>query len=164
MTKKQWVSAMKQFFGGAQDMIDHSLQVLAYAEQIMDGEEVPQSVRTVVTVSAVFHDIGIPAAIHKHGSAAGPYQEKEGERIVRELLTQMGEPGELVDRTGYIVGHHHTKDKIDGLDFQIIWEADMLVNLKGQDVASDPQRLEKVILANFKTHTGLQVAKRVYLS
>lgn len=34
----------------------------------------------------------------------------------------------VTERVSYLVGHHHTYDHIDGMDYQILVEADFLVN------------------------------------
>ena len=42
----------------------------------------------------------------------------------------------IIRRVSYLVGHHHTYDQIDGLDYQILVEADFLVNLYEDGVIS----------------------------
>ena len=37
------------------------------------------------------------------------------------------------ERICYLIGHHHTYDKIDGTDYQILVDADFLVNLYEED-------------------------------
>lgn len=34
----------------------------------------------------------------------------------------------VAERVSYLVGHHHTYDHIDGMDYQILVEVDFLVN------------------------------------
>lgn len=34
----------------------------------------------------------------------------------------------IIERVCFLVGHHHTYNMIDGLDYQILVEADFLVN------------------------------------
>jgi hypothetical protein len=155
---------MEEYFGEDQRRIQHTRDVLGYAEQIMAGEDIGEELRPVVTASAIFHDIGIPAAIRKYGSSAAPYQEEEGARVARELLESLDEDDELTERVVYIVGNHHTEERIDGLDFQLIWEADLLVNLENrEELLQDPDELRRVIDANFETATGRQLAQRIYL-
>ena len=40
-----------------------------------------------------------------------------------------GYTDQQIERVKYLVGHHHTYTNIDGLDYQILVEADFLVNL-----------------------------------
>ena len=49
--------------------------------------------------------------------------------VARQMLTEIGYPQEVVDRVCYLVGHHHTYLDMDGMDYQILVEADFLVNL-----------------------------------
>ena len=46
------------------------------------------------------------------------------------MLRELGGYTEAqIERVKYLVGHHHTYDFIDGMDYQILVEADFLVNL-----------------------------------
>ena len=36
----------------------------------------------------------------------------------------------VTERVAYLIGHHHTYDKIEGMDYQILVEADFLVNIQ----------------------------------
>ncbi len=150
------LAKMKAVFADHPQYITHTQAVLAAAVAIMDREKISQE-RELISLAALLHDIGLPAAQKKYGSTAGPWQEKEGARIAREILTDLGYPGDI-PRICYIVGHHHTAEKIDGLDFQIIWEADLLVNLAGQKFSS--QELEQLIAKNFKTRSGQELARQ----
>ena len=50
------------------------------------------------------------------------------------------------------MGHHHTYDHIDGADYQILVEADFLVNLY-EDAAS-PQAVRTACERIFRTRSG----------
>jgi hypothetical protein len=92
-----------------------------------------------------------------HGSMDGPYQEMEGAVIAREILEQGGAPTALTERVVFIVGHHHTPSKIDGPDFQILWEADQLDNLEfGEKM--EVEEMRSAIAERFKTRTGKALA------
>jgi hypothetical protein len=54
------------------------------------------------------------------------------------------------------VGNHHTPSKIDGIDFQIQWEADLLDNL---DYMKEKPAAKKLIVENFKTQIGRRLAE-----
>lgn len=47
---------------------------------------------------------------------------------MRSFLADAGLPGDQVERVAYLVGHHHTYTDIDGIDYQILIEADYIVN------------------------------------
>ena len=43
-------------------------------------------------------------------------------------MADSGFDAELIDRISYLIAHHHTVTGIDGMDYQILIEADFLVN------------------------------------
>ena len=62
-----------------------------------------------------------------------------------------------IDRICFIIGNHHSPSKIDGLDFQIQWEADLLENLTVMDKEKEQEKIKKCIDENFKTNTGKRI-------
>lgn len=164
MSEQSWVEAMSDYLRDDQPRIDHILRVLRFAEAIMDGEGVSERLDKVVTAAAIFHDIGIKEAKRKHGSPDWRFQEIEGPSIAREILQALGEDEGFIERVCYIVGNHHSADKVNGLDFRIVWEADWLVNLKKVAQGADADRLKTLIDENFRTRTGTALAEKVYLA
>ena len=59
-----------------------------------------------------------------------------------------------------MVGHHHTYRNMDGLDYQILVEADFLVNLYEDDISPAGQKhaYEKI----FKTESGKLLCRTLY--
>lgn len=164
MMKDRVIEEMKQVFEGFPLQIQHTFNVLKYADEIMAGENVSEVQREFISIVVVLHDIGVIEAKRKHGSSAAPYQEKEGAIIAAQILEKIGYSETNSERICYIVGNHHTSSKVDGLDFQILWEADLLENLKTRDVINDRDKLKEVIDKNFKTTTGRNMAYKQYLS
>lgn len=157
MDRQTALDQMKKYFNDSH-MIDHTEQVLGAADAILDGDTIAgEFLRKVVILSCIYHDIGIPEAKRIHGSSDGPFQEKEGAVIARKLLGELEERPDLLERVCFIVGKHHTHESIDGLDFQIVWEADMLVNLKSGYAKPDVP-VGEFIAANFQTKTGQKLA------
>jgi hypothetical protein len=163
MYRERVLEEMKKVFTEDPLQIEHALKVLGYAENIMEGENYEQDNRELLVVEAILHDIGIPEAIRRYGSAAAPYQEREGEVIAREILNKIGYDKDKAERICYIIGHHHTASKIDGLDFQIQWEADLLVNLEKAKFRNDKEQMKKCIEENFRTVTGKAIAYKVFV-
>ncbi|MDL2205414.1 HD domain-containing protein [Eubacteriales bacterium OttesenSCG-928-N13] len=143
---------MKAVFCDIPFGITHTLSVLENAETIMNGENVSDRERNIITLSAILHDIGAVLAKEKYDSIEGRYQEMEGPGVAREILENHDCEPDVVDRVCYIVGNHHTPERIDGLDFQILWEADQLENLK--HAVDLPEQLKDDIKNTFKTKTG----------
>ena len=73
------------------------------------------------------------------------------------MLTECGTYSDaVIDRVCYLIGHHHTYNNIDGLDYQILVEADFLVNLY-EDHADRPA-IQTAIDRIFKTKAGTEMA------
>jgi HD superfamily phosphodiesterase len=163
MLKEKIIEEMKEVFREIPYGIEHTLKVLDNAEKIMEGEDVCDEDRETIFTVAILHDIGAPEALRKYGSIDGVYQEKEGPAIAREILNKVYPKARNVDRVCYIIGNHHTPAKIDGLDFQILWEADLIENLSVMDPKNDHEKIKKCIEENFKTSTGKKIAFGRYI-
>lgn len=149
---------MKEIFKEMPYGIDHSLKVLEDATVIMNGENLSQTDKEMVCVVSVLHDIGVVEAKRKYSSIDSVYQEKEGPAIAKSILEKNGYQQSFIDRACYIIGHHHTPSKIDGDDFQILWEADQLAALEYMECKNDEERLQQFINDNFKTATEKALA------
>ena len=114
----------------------------------------------LVEVTAVVHDIACPLCRVKYGNANGKHQEEESAALIEEFFVDSDLPKEFVDRVSYIVSHHHTITGIDGIDYQIMIEADYLVNADESNFSGNNVRnmLEKV----FKTETGKFLLQSMY--
>lgn len=60
----------------------------------------------------------------------------------------------------YFIAHHHTYDAIGGIDYQILVEADFLVNLY-EDEASN-QAIEHAYQKVFKTDSGKKIFREMF--
>lgn len=143
--------------------VDHTLKVLQLAEEIMDGENISQDKRELISIVAILHDIGALEAQRKYGSMEAKYQELEGPIIARQILEKIGYEPSKIDRVCFIVGHHHTPSKIDDIDFEIQWDADLIANMEAMDIRNDNENLPSYIEENFKTSTGKALAKKYFL-
>ena len=66
-----------------------------------------------------------------------------------------------VERIIWLVTHHHTYTNIDGIDYQILIEADFLVNFLEDNVPKE--NIRKVYETIFKTETGKQMCEEMFL-
>ncbi len=151
---------MVRLFGNDAPRINHALKVFGFAQAISAGEHIAASQRDVIDLAAILHDIGIQQAEKRHGSNDGKYQELEGPPIARTILEKLNVKEEVVERVCYLVGNHHSYKKIDGIDFQILVEADFLVNIYederfSKNIASINERI-------FKTTTGRELLECLY--
>ena len=65
----------------------------------------------------------------------------------------------FLKRVQYLIGHHHTYNNIDGLDYQILVESDFLVNLY-EDGASK-EAVKQHIIKYLKQKQGRKFAGNV---
>ena len=121
---------MVRVFTGNAKMAGHSLKVYGYACLIAEGEALSPHHRKTLEMAALLHDIGIPRSIEKYRSAAGPYQEQEGPPIAREILTNLGVKPERIARVCRLIGIHHTYGLQEASDYQILLDADFIVNVE----------------------------------
>lgn len=152
--------AMLAFDAGDARRIQHFMKVHAFAKRIGEKEGLPEHAQRVLEAAALVHDIGIHAAEQKYQSTAGPLQEKEGAPLAKEMLEKLGWPQEDAARVSYLVGHHHTYRDVDGKDYQILLEADFLVNAY-EDAMKTPQIHafgEKV----FRTASGKEMLQTMF--
>ena len=136
------------------------MKVRGFAALIAEGEGVDEATRFTLEAAALVHDIGIKASQEKYGSSAGPLQEKEGAPLAKQMLRSLGFPQDVTARVAYLVGHHHTYSCIDGIDYQILVEADFLVNLFEHGDAMNAVRAvrEKI----FRTATGKKILDEMF--
>ncbi len=151
---------MINYYQGDARRIQHFTKVHAFAKLIGQLENLDKETLNLLEAAAYVHDIGIKPAEKKYGSSNGKLQEQEGPAPARKLLERLGFDEKQIQRICYLVAHHHTYSNIDGMDYQILVEADFLVNLF-EDNASH----EAVVSAYhkiFKTHHGKQICETMF--
>ena len=67
---------------------------------------------------------------------------------------------ELIDRVAYLVGHHHTFSGIDGIDYQILIEADYIANAAENGYSRE--NVTNFINRIMKTESGKRITKAVF--
>jgi HD superfamily phosphodiesterase len=142
--------------------INHALKVYYFAQIISYDQSLNKKMNEIITYTAVLHDIGIKLAEQKYNSSMGKYQEIEGPPIAREILSDLKISDEIINRVCYITGNHHSYTKIDGIDFQIIVEADLLVNIFEENM--NIKAIEKIKEEIFKTESGNKLINVMYLN
>ena len=149
-----------EYFGDDVRRINHFLKVYGYAKMIGECENLDDSMQEILEVTAVLHDVGIKE--QKYNSSAGHYQQLEGPPVAKKILDELGYPDDFVERVMYLIAHHHTYTNIDGMDYQILVEADFLVNADEDRLSSDA--IENFKEKIFKTTTGIVVLENNYLN
>lgn len=135
--------------------IAHTLKVFGYAQGIAAGEGVTGQEREIIEYAALFHDVGIPAGLAECGSGAGPIQERLGAPIAMEMTKRYVSDPAIIERVGYLVGHHHSFGIKGQRDLQILFEADWLVNL----IESAEKYDRKIV---YEKHFGTETGKEFF--
>ena len=97
----------------------------------------------------------------KYNSSNGKYQEELGPAEAIKLLNRLNYDEALIERVAYLVGHHHTYSEIDGLDYQILVEADFLVNLFESE--SEEMAINSAYQKIFKTNMGKRICRTMFM-
>lgn len=160
MDMNKVTTAMIDYDKGDPKRIQHFLKVHAYAKLIGEQERLDKDTLEILEVAALTHDIGIKVSEQKYNSSAGKYQEIEGPAVAQEMLENLQYDKTKIERVCYLIGHHHTYDQIDGIDYQILVEADFLVNLEEEH--SKEQTIQSVKDKIFKTKTGIWLINKIF--
>lgn len=151
---------MIRLYSGDPMRIQHFCKVHSYAKLIAEMEHVDASTLFILEAAALTHDIGIHLCEEKYGSSNGKLQEKEGSAIAEKLLKELQFEENVIERVKYLIAHHHTYDAIDGIDYQILVEADFLVNYFEDHL--ETESIKKSVKKIFKTETGIRIATEMF--
>lgn len=154
------ITAMMDYYRYDPARIQHFLKVYELSRLIGTLEGTSDTLQYILDTAAIVHDIGIKRSEEKFGDCSGKHQEEEGPAEARSMLTALNYPEQVIDRVCYLVAHHHTYHDVDGLDYQILIEADFLVNLFESKAADEACR--DVYERIFRTTSGKRVMRRMY--
>ncbi len=160
MTVSQITEKMLAFSEGNIHDIDHFIRVWTYARTIGQLEVLDPETQFILEVAALTHDIACPLCRKKYGNTNGRYQENEGVPLVREFLSDTGMTEEQIERVAFLVGHHHTFSGIDGIDHQILIEADYIANAAENGYGR--QNVEHFMRKFMKTESGRRILRTVF--
>jgi len=159
--KHKLIIELEEYFGSDKKRIDHATKVLEYAEELLKegiGEW------HIVVPAGLLHDVGIKVAEEKYGSSESRYQEEEGAGIAKKMLLKYGLKKSDIDEICDIIAHHHSPGVIDTVNFKVLYDADMLVNLGDIEDVKDKEKLKTRIPKLFLTENGKRLAEKIYLS
>lgn len=154
--------AMRKYFGSDIKRIEHAIDVARHAEII--GKEEKGSDPMVIIAAAYLHDIGIKNSEEKYNSSSAKYQHIEGPPVAREILSKMDAEPALIDEVCDIIGHHHVPKKEETVNYKVIFDADMIVNMSElyKKKTHDKEQLEKH-LSYFMTMDGAIQGKKTLM-
>lgn len=153
---------MIEHYEGDPKRIQHFTKVFEYCRLIGTMENIPEKEQFALETTALVHDIGIKKAeeVHGKGNCSGKLQEKLGPEIAEKMLNELGYPKDVIERVSYLVAHHHTYNDICDSDYQILVEADFLVNMYEDGLPS--QNVKAAYEAVFKTESGKRICRTMF--
>ncbi|HIY00698.1 MAG TPA: HD domain-containing protein [Candidatus Blautia faecipullorum] len=148
------------FYRGDPARIQHFLKVHSLARLIGQEEGMDEKSLYILEAAAYVHDIGIRPALEKYGRENGALQEQEGPAEAEKMMRELGFEEKVIRRVSYLTGHHHTYSNIEGLDYQILVEADFLVNYFENH--TEQENIKKSVEKIFRTETGKRIAEEMF--
>ncbi len=151
---------MISYYSGDPRRIQHFLKVYEFSSLLGQMEKLSDNEQFILETAALVHDIGIKKSEEKYNSSAGKYQEIEGPAICEEFLTELSYDADTIGRISYLVAHHHTYQNIEGKEYQLLVEADFLVNAWEDtlSIAAISAFQEKV----FRSASGKHLLQTIY--
>ena len=151
---------MTEWFAKDPKRIQHFVKVHSFAKRIGIGEMLEEKEQFILEAAALTHDIGIRPGEEKYGRCDGKIQEQEGPDAVRQLLKELDFAPDEIERIAWLVGHHHTYENIRQRDYQILVEADFLVNYYEDGI--EREQIQKSCRKIFHTETGIRLCETMY--
>ena len=154
------IAKMAANCGKSQHDINHFMKVWAYAKTIGELEGLDEQTQMTLELAAVTHDIACPGLRRETGSTPWNLQEELGAPMARVFYQDFGLDPAMLDRIVYLVGHHHTFTDVEGMDYQILLEADFLVNAGEQEKYH--RRIGEFRKNVFRTAAGTMLLEQIY--
>ena len=149
---------MKKYYGTDFRPMSHALKVARYAEQILKMEG---GNPLIVLGASYLHGM----AVHKRGkrSEGTPVHVQDGEGLAaaKAILEKLSVEKEIADEICDILGHLDRPREQDGLNFQIVYEAEWLATAEEKGISTDREKDAEFIDRVFRTVTGKQMARNL---
>ncbi len=160
MTISQIFEEMIVFSEGNIHDIDHFIRVWSYAKTIGESEHLDSETQYILEAAAITHDIACPLCQEKYGNTNGKYQETEGAYLVKSFLQNSEMTEAQIERISFLVGHHHTFTNVNGIDYQILLEADYIANASENGYSKE--NIKNFIEKIMKTNSGIKLARQIF--
>ncbi len=161
MTTSEAAAKMVLFYKGNVEDINHFLKVWSFSRIIGESENLDNETLHILELTAIVHDISCPLCREKYGNTDGGNQEAESPDLIKAFFDKTDIKGETIEHISWLVSHHHTYTNVNALDYQILLEADYLVNAYENNYSREKIELfrEKV----FRTEMGRKLLNEIYL-
>lgn len=157
----QLINKMIEHEKGCPKRVNHFLKVHSFANIIANLENIDDNKKLILEAVTILHDVGIKISLEKYNSTSGKYQEIEGPPIAEKILIDLDFPKDIIDRIYFLIAHHHSYDNVDGIDYQILIEADFLVNIFEDEL--NKENILNIRNKYFKTESGKNILNKLYL-
>ena len=152
---------MVAYHTGDARRVNHLIKVYGFAKTIGESEGLDTDTQELLEIATLTHDIGIRNSERKYGNCTGVHQQEEGPPEARALLSSLDASERVIERVCWLIAHHHTYSDIQGMDYQILVEADFLVNAFEDEMDIDAIRTVRERL--FRTKTGTKLLDLLFL-
>ena len=161
MLSDELMIKMTEFDAGDPKRIQHFTKVYEYAHVIGVKEGLDAETLNILDIASIMHDIGIRPSEEKYGRCDGKLQEQEGPAYALKMLSEFPKvTAAEAERVAFLIGHHHTYENVEGLEWQILLEADFLVNAFEDSLEADAIKTFRDRI--FKTETGLHLLNTMF--
>ncbi len=145
----------------AHEDILHTQEVVCYTRLIALGcDDRTELGLDMIECAAWLHDIGCPRSKEIYGNSRPENQQSVGRVVAKEILDEI----ECIDNNFKhwlvdVVGTHHQANKAEELEFQSLFEADLIVNILSGYYAREkaPQLYTKLM----KSDSGKRLFERL---
>ena len=154
------IQKMVKFYKGDLHDIDHFLKIWAMTKTIGEMGGLDKHAQEILELAAVVHDIACPLCRDKYGDTNGKHQELESPPLVEAFFEGLPVGRGNVERISWLAAHHHTYTNVEGMDYQILLEADFLVNAGESEYSK--QAIENFCRKVFRTEAGTHLLKSMF--
>lgn len=162
MQTAELLKKMIEYSHGSLRDIAHFTAAWTYAKTIGELEELDAHTQFLAEAAAIVHDIACPLIRDSSGHADWKRQELEGPPLAEQFLSGCDVPAEDIARLCWLVGHHHTLGDIREADYQILIEADYIVN--AMENRYPAEQIRTFLRDYVKTATGAELITSLFLT
>lgn len=146
------------FENGHSRRTQHILKVYSLAKLIGEREQLLPEEHQILCAAAILHDIAIKPCKEKYGYACLKNQQIEAPALVEHFLDICNYLPSYRNTILNLVLNHHNYNIGQGIEHQILIEADLLINCF-EDESIQKKTLE--VYPYFKTKTGVQILEKL---
>ena len=155
------IQKMIEFYNGNLHDIDHFMKVWAFAKAIGELERLDGHTLYILELAAITHDIACPLCREKYNNTNGKNQELESLPLLEEFFEEFSLCEDDKYRVLWLVSHHHTYSVVNGCDYQILLEADFIVN--AGESGFSKSAIENACNKIFRTASGRKILSNIFL-